>query len=262
MKRLTKRDIQRNELNILIAVKEICNSNNLKFYLSGGTLLGAIRHRGFIPWDDDIDVCMPRADYEKLKNANLKEEFESIEVYKSDTLPFIKLVDKNVRVLSQYGTLDNYLWIDIFPVDALPDDINSVRKIYKKAEFYRRLLYLGKAKLGEGKNILKKVGKYFIKPFVKLYSEERLTRKLEQLALEIPYESSNYVGAITGGLYGEGERMLKIEFEKSIFVTFEGYDMPTMSCWDSYLKGIYGDYMKLPPEDKRKTHDMLVYSAK
>ena len=70
---------------------------------------------------------------------------------------------------------------------------------------------------------------------------------------------SKYVGAITWGLYGVGERMLKSKFEKEVEVEFEGHRFPTFSCWDSYLKGLYGDYMQLPPVEKRKTHDMVAY---
>lgn len=82
---------------------------------------------------------------------------------------------------------------------------------------------------------------------------------MEQIARKIPYENSNYVGAVTWGLYGTGERMLKKEFEKSVLVDFEGIRFPTFSCWDSYLKGLYGDYMELPPIKQRRTHDMKVY---
>ena len=84
-------------------------------------------------------------------------------------------------------------------------------------------------------------------------------KKLNDIGQRFPYEDSTYVGVVTWGLYGAGERMLKSEFEKAVEVEFEGHKFPAFSCWDSYLRGLYGDYMQLPPVEKRKTHDMEAY---
>lgn len=92
-----------------------------------------------------------------------------------------------------------------------------------------------------------------------LYGKEKLIDKLITMGKLYPYESSDYVGIVTWGLYGAGERMLKSEFERETEVEFEGYKFPAFSCWDSYLHGLYGDYMKLPPIEKRLTHDMEAY---
>ena len=125
MKKMQLREIKDIELDILIAFNKFCQDNNLKYYLSGGTLLGAIRHKGFIPWDDDIDVCMPRPDYERLMKI-----FPNIYMnkYKLKTIsrknficPFAKIIDINTRVDFKYlNNIDKNLWLDIFPIDGLP----------------------------------------------------------------------------------------------------------------------------------------------
>ena len=99
----------------------------------------------------------------------------------------------------------------------------------------------------------------FMKPLANLYGDDRALRKIIELAKRYPYESSEYIGAITAGLYGVGERMKKSEYEISIEVEFEGYKFQAPSSWDSYLTGLYGDYMKLPPMEKRIAHTMEVY---
>ena len=101
--------------------------------------------------------------------------------------------------------------------------------------------------------------KYILKPVVSLYGKKRCVNKLENIAAEHPYNESDYVGIVTWGLYGVGERMLKTEFEKAVEVEFEGRKFPAFLCWDSYLRGLYGDYMQLPPVEKRKTHDMVAF---
>lgn len=261
---LSNEEIKKRELAILLLFRDFCEIHDLHFYLSGGTLLGAIRHHGFIPWDDDIDVCMPRKDYEKLtqiyKNENHQYCLRTPELG-NFTAPFAKLVDTKTWIEAQYSVDDDnrHLWIDIFPVDGLPDSLEEVRMVYKKCNFYRRILLLMGARLGEGKTIFHKYIKYILKPLALFFGKKRCVAKIEQIAQKYPYQNCKYVGAITWGLYGVGERMLKCEFEKQVMVQFEGHQFPAFSCWDSYLKGLYGDYMKLPPVEKRQTHDMKVY---
>ena len=263
-RKLSKREIQQRELAILLHVQKICEAHGLKFYLAGGTLLGAIRHKGFIPWDDDIDICMPRPDYEKLltifakenHNQNLKAQSSFLGNW---TAPFAKILDMTTEVVSQFNEDEKSLWIDIFPVDGLPGNLEEVRGIYRKVSFFRHLYLVGIARLGEGKTAFRKYIKYILKPAARMYGLSRPSRKIEAIAMVHPYETSEYVGAVTGGLYGVGERMLKSEYEKAVTVTFEGHEFPTMSCWGSYLTGIYGDYMTPPPPEKRRTHDMVVY---
>ena len=260
-RKLTRREIQLRELDILSQVGAFCKEQGLTYYLAGGTLLGAVRHRGFIPWDDDIDICMPRPDYEKF--VRTFSAGGTLQVMSSSlgnwTPPFAKVMDMSTEVRATFDVNEKHLWIDIFPIDGLPADVHEVERIYKKCDFYRRLFGIGGARLGEGKTTFRKYMKYILKPLARAYGIERLARNIEAIARRHPYESSEYVGAVTWGLYGVGERMKKAEYEKSVLVEFEGHRFPAMSCWDSYLTGIYGDYMTPPPPEKQKTHDMVVY---
>lgn len=261
---LSNTEIKDSELKILLYFVQFCDKNNLRYYLAGGTLLGAIRHKGFIPWDDDIDLCMPRKDYEFFVK-NFSVDKNNVEVrcnfLKNFGLPFAKIVDLDTIIDSKFDESENnkHLWIDIFPVDGLPENLKEVEKIYNSCNFYRRILMLSDAKLGKGTTTFRKYSKYILKPLAKLYGRKRCVNKIEQIAKSNPYETSEYVGIVTWGLYGIGERMLKSEFEKSVEVEFEGHKFPAFSCWDSYLTGLYGNYMELPPIEKRKTHNMTVY---
>ena len=264
MIKINLNEVKKIELDILKNIEKYCKENCLSYYLAGGTLLGAIRHKGFIPWDDDIDVCMPRKDYEFFIK-NFSSDKNNLEVrcnlLNNFDLPFAKIVDLDTIIDSKFDESENnkHLWIDIFPVDGLPENIDEVKIIYDKCNFYRTILGLTTAKLGEGTTFFRKYSKYILKPLAKLYGRKRCVDKIEQIAKSNSYGTSKYVGAVTWGLYGIGERMLKSEFEKSVEVEFEGHKFPAFSCWDSYLTGLYGDYMQLPPVEKRKTHNMTVY---
>lgn len=266
MKRqLSLDEIKEIELKILIEFKALCNTLGLRYYLSGGTLLGAIRHKGFIPWDDDIDLAMPRSDFNKLIDFS--------KTYKNDTykflffgkngnlLPYAKFVNIKTHIDSKYAEdeMQQHLWLDIMPMDGLPEDINEVSQIYKKAEYYRKIIGLCNAKLGEGKGTIKKLAKYILKPLALVYGKDRAINNLNKLAIEYDYDRSSYVGAITWGLYGSSEKMLRNEVEKTSEVLFENHNFSTFSCWDSYLKALYKDYMKLPPVEKRINHEMIAW---
>ena len=263
MKTLNLDEIKKIELDILLELQKVCDKHHLKLYLAGGSLLGAIRHQGFIPWDDDIDVSLPRPDYMKL--IHLQDEFPKhlkLVCYENgtDSYPFMKLIDTRTKVKEKYMQEDasSALWVDIIPVDGLPTQVEAIEKIYKKANFYRKLLKLNWANPREGKTKLKRSLKRFVIPFAKMYGIERCNKKILEQAYKVPYEGAKKVGVITWGLYGKGEAMDKEAYLKSVDVSFEGYTFKSPSCYDEYLTGIYGDYMQLPPIEKRQTHDMHV----
>ncbi|WP_302306828.1 LicD family protein [Megamonas funiformis] len=264
---LTHREIQKEELKILLEFDDFCKKNKLNYYLSGGTLLGAIRHKGFIPWDDDIDVCMPRPDYmrflEIFPESYKDKYFLRCPEKNNFPLPFIKLMNKDIKIksLSISKDMESNLWIDILPIDGLPEDINEVKKIYKKRYIYGTLLLLKFSKVGNFK-LKRRIQRYIGKLIARLCSDKFFRNKINKLVDIKNYDQYRYVGAVTWGMYGIGERMLKSELKKTVYVDFEGHKFPTFSCWKSYLTGIYGDYMKLPPEDERKTHSVEAYKIK
>ncbi|MFV0635179.1 LicD family protein [Mitsuokella sp. WILCCON 0060] len=262
-RKLSQREIQLSILHILQYFDEYCKRYKMRYYLVGGTLLGAIRHKGFIPWDDDIDVCMPRPDYERLiktfkDNADKRYSLSSYDVGNSYR-PYAKILDLSTKVVAKTSDDEQHLWIDVMPVDGLPDDEDKIKKIYQSCERYRNILNLTRCKLGTGKTLLRRMSKYFLQPLARLYGEDRLIKNIESIARSYDYENSKNVGAITWGIYGVREKMLKREFEKSVEVIFEGNRYPAFSCWQSYLSNLYGDYMELPPVEKRKTHEMEAY---
>ena len=270
MQNLTLREIQQTELKILLELDNVCRENDIRLYLCGGTMLGAVRHKGFIPWDDDIDVCMPRPDYCRFlkltENRVFSDNLEVLSFEKGNlNRPFTKIIDKNTRV--EYN--NNYdlksaadsVWIDILPVDGLPANYKAAKAEYDMAFFLRRLMMLSYSKFGKGSTFVKTMAKSMLWPIARIVGGKSINNYLVKMAMANPYETSDYVGIVTYGVYGIRERMPKDQFEISTDAEFEGHVFKAMSCWDMYLNNLYGDYMKLPPEDKRKSHQFNAYKV-
>lgn len=261
--KLSLNDVRQEEFRLLLELDELCKSNGLRYSLAGGSLLGAVRHKGFIPWDDDIDIVMPRPDYEKaisLFRADYLGADRSLEPISGDwSCPvFFKYVNRKIKVKEHYSSGDGaYLWIDVFPSDGLPSDDGELREKYRQADSLRRLFALCRADSREGKTPAKRAAKRVLVPVLRcLGVGNRVAKKLDTLSRSTQFGSTGYAGILSWGLYGSGERYEDTAFDCPVEVMFEGHMFPAMSCWDEYLRGIYGDYMKLPPVEKRETHEL------
>lgn len=266
---LSLEEIHKEETEMLKRIIEFCDKNEIKYYICGGTLLGAIRHKGFIPWDDDVDLLFPRPEFEKFerivkeKNCEISENLKVISYdLKTMKFPFCKVMNTNI-VLDENCVQDEsqkYLWIDIFPMDGLSEKKEENINLYNKVIKLRKKLLILVSNERYLKNYSKAKWKFLPKKIFKLlfkHKTEKYAKKLDNLVKTYDYNSSKYVGGIVWG-YGPQEKMLKEELE-DIKVEFENLEVNTFNCYDLYLKNLYGDYMKLPPIEKRYNHNLKVY---
>lgn len=272
MRKLSQQEIKKYELDMLLELKRVCDENNITFYLAYGTLLGAIRHGGFIPWDDDIDIIMSRPNYNKLIELNRKYALFN-KPYKmicgeDDTLylPYMKIVNTSTNVVEKYlnNKADQSLWVDVFPIDGISKDGNEIERILKKGNFYRRLLFWNYVRLDyKDTSLLRRVAKVFAFMCARCVGAKRCRQKIFKLAAKTPYESAEYVLNVAAGeprsRTVHGQAIPKSEFEKSTKVSFEGYSFDAINNYDAYLKFYYGDYMTLPPKEKQIGHNMDVF---
>lgn len=247
-------------MEILKKTTDFCENNNLNYFLCGGTLLGAVRHQGYIPWDDDIDLMMPRPDYEKLKKIFSIKGFSLIDYNTKDqnyNLPFIK-IQKDGTVLREQAANKLYMgiYIDIFPIDGFPDDEMKLEKHLKILnKLINKIIYknLNYSKQGHPiwwKSLISKIS-YFIKRFsTNFYSNRKVSKKINKIACKYSFGTENRSGIAVWG-YGIKEVCPTGVFTETTEVLFENRKYKSPKDFKTYLTCIYGDYLKLPPEKER-----------
>lgn len=263
MNYFTLDEVKQTELNILIQFDDFCQREGFYYTLAGGTLLGAIRHKGFIPWDDDIDVMMPREDYNRLlktlKTKKISEDLDSLMPGDPGYFyPFAKICNNKTIAEMDDNTSKHGIWIDVFPMDNLPEDSTLLKKMFKKTRFWRAVVISMTTKLSGENSIKKKVAKLTLKIFANVYGKENVIKKANKVAQSYNNTPCEYIGGALWG-YGPGERLKKKSYLTSCRVEFEQYEFNAPQCWKEYLTGLYGDYMKLPPVEKRQTHHLKAW---
>lgn len=260
------KQLQNVELEMFKEIAKICDKNGLTYYMSAGTFLGAVRHKGFIPWDDDMDMRIPRDDYEKLIDILYKELPEPyiVQHYKLNKNVhryFARVENTKVKFIRTHAVKrqESNAWIDIFPLDGMPD--NKIHASLRKFHLLYRKMWMQLSVFDEIVDVSKKrpwLERVIIfiatkTPIQNMLSWDRMWRKLDEALKAYPLSQSKYYmnfmsaykfkDIIPKQIYGKGK---KYKFEDAVFNGPEDYD--------SFLKILYGDYMKLPPKEKQKNH--------
>ena len=269
MRRMSIHEIKTVELDILKYVKQCCRDNGLQYYLMFGTLIGAIRHKGFIPWDDDIDIALPRKDYYKLieiMDANDSSIYKLISCNNVEGygMPLAKVVDSRTKLV-QNGAIGNEkqfgVYIDLFILDNIPDDLVEREKFFKKMKKESKKWYLSKRKFlfRTGSRISDLIKGLISLPF-KIESAYHRCLKMDKMAAQYQDLNTKEKTVVMFALAPEKTVLTSEEWETIESVEFEGELFDTTKYYDKNLTNIYGDYMTPPSElDETSVHDFVAY---
>lgn len=270
MKEMTLLDVQKVSLEILKDVHLFCESHSIKYSLAYGTLIGAIRHKGFIPWDDDVDILIPRPDFNRFCH-----EYQSLHGYKiyvpqdaKNFLTFARVCDnKHTQVITNrpWATESTGVWIDIFPLDGLPSNEGDFLELVKKIRLVATKIY--RLRYGKFLNLSDTVGvKDFVQCLIRkvLYSSrydmDTLLHEHIQLLESNRFEDADYYGQLCVIDYPEKEHTPKDCFSNYIKMPFCDTDFYVMNGYDKILRHYYGNYMELPSENDRNPYPLFKQS--
>lgn len=260
-RRLSDQELRERQLRILDAIAVHCDALGLRYYLCAGTLLGAVRHGGYIPWDDDIDVMLPRPDWERLcatfpdraADASVSDlSIRSLSTSPTYALPFAKVCDDATELDVESDIIrDIGIYVDVFPLDGWADGKLQRRLQHaamKALTYVIRVKHLQRARRRAWwRDLVLAIGKALLLPISARLAAQALTRVGRSVAFDTSAEAGivvwGYHEVVPRHCYGTAGR-----------VSFEGRELPAPADTDCVLRVIYGDYMQLPPPDKRITH--------
>lgn len=264
-KPLSLKEIQTVNLETLKFLSRVCDQEGIRYILAYGTLIGAIRHKGFIPWDDDLDIMIPRPDYEKL--------IQYFDDHHDELLPYCAMNMHNTKGYPHMITricdtrykidVENEndcgmgLFIDCVCMDGCGNSLHEANCIMNEVKKYSHLIFLSQRKsleLKTTKNLVRKL----LKPFAFIYAKLIGTKALaKELLLHVDtslYDKSNYVACLIWPTYYNREILKKEYLEDRCLVDFEDSKFYAPSNYDGYLRQLYGDYLTPPPENERIYH--------
>lgn len=259
-------EVKNCSLDILKRVDLFCKEHNITWWLCAGTLLGAARHKGFIPWDDDIDIMLPREEYEKLLMlfpTQGRYRFLTSENTKDFPYAFGKIVDtttlKVEPIPQRYQKIG--VDIDVFPIDNFPKDDNDALLLCEGIKKCQNKILRMFAQFGKRNSFIKTIGcnmrafPYILLRESGLTKISKYTQIIQELSQKYNGEDTGYKGVLSIAHYGIKEKNEASVYAQTVTVEFEGGEFPAPVGYHTYLKTLYGDdYMQLPPIEKRVTH--------
>lgn len=264
-------ELQKIQLNILQEFDVFCREYNIKYYIIGGSAIGCVRHKGFIPWDDDIDVGLYREDYDRfvelahlkwngkiqIRNYRFIDDFYHCLTHAVDTS--ITVIDRE-RIKPVYTNV----WIDINPLDGFPRSAIRRKLHYLHLRTIKTLIVLSKFDvlfdMNKKRSKLEQLAISIITKlnFAQRFDTKKLISKLENVLRKYDARKEGFAGNFLGR-YKEKEIMPTNIFDETVWMDFESLKVPVMKDYDTYLRNLYGDYMKMPPVDKQiNRHSMEI----
>ena len=268
MNKVSLDEIKKLELELLDLVDKVCRENDIEYSLGGGSLLGSVRHKGFIPWDDDIDIMLTRENYDKLiKLLSHQEEAELWHYSIKETFqPYAKLCNKETY---QAKAGFDFLWpkigvnIDIFPMDSMPSNEEERIEFMHEAQHKAEILYSTSfPAFVSGSKWYYSLARLFLRgpKYLKYHGKNKqVARDVDEFMSKYQLDSNaNQIGFLASRYFDKEHFQIEI-FEEYEEVKFENLAVRKIVDHDSYLRQIHGDYMQLPPENQRINHDYVTF---
>lgn len=245
MKEISIEEQKQMQLDILSDIANFCEKNNLQYFLAYGTLIGAVRHQGYIPWDDDIDICMPEPDYDNFLAIYCSDIYKVIHNGNTQnySVNFAKVHDERTRFQEAYSEENSYgVFVDVFPLHGYKNHWQ-----WLKCQYALRLIRIKISVWHKQKSLYKNVANLICKFLLKIFPLSYLAKYREHVAREMNYEKAKYVHSF-GGTINPFEKEWFNSYKK---VLFEGRYYKIPEQYDKVLRTSYGNYMQLPPESER-----------
>lgn len=266
MERNEVRNYQLAQLELLKTFDGLCDDLGIRYFLVFGSLLGAVRHKGFIPWDADTDVALFRKDYEKLKDYFMEHAsadlfYEHYETEKNHISPHAILRIKNTRIIynversSRYPLRYDGVFIDLFPIDSVSESKAEQKRQVRIIKSLKRIITLKAAPTYGGRTgTLKRAAKTVVSVILSPISLKTLNRQTDKVMQKYSDENSKHVAILTDPHVFEKQLFLRECFGEPQRLRFEDFEVCVPNQYEDFLKIRYGDYNVLPPEEERWTY--------